>query len=163
MPRVTHGDRVRADLQLSLETSVAKVASSPPPSFRDQNMNSNQEESRKTSNGLLSLLISARLPLLLGFHLVVFTGVLWIAFLMRFTMNVPAKYVELFCSAVLPVVATKLVVFYYLRSFHGWWRYVHFSDLVSLVKSSAVASLACLLYTSPSPRDGLLSRMPSSA
>ena len=105
-------------------------------------MNSNQEESRKTSNGLLSLLISARLPLLLGFHLVVFTGVLWIAFLMRFTMNVPAKYVELFCSAVLPVVATKLVVFYYLRSFRGWWRYVHFSDLVSLVKSSAVASLA---------------------
>ena len=25
------------------------------------------------------------------------------------------------------------------------------------------AVLACLLYTSPSPRDGLLSRMPSSA
>ena len=25
------------------------------------------------------------------------------------------------------------------------------------------ASVACLLYTSPSPRDGLLSRMPSSA
>ena len=29
--------------------------------------------------------------------------------------------------------------------------------------STAAASLACLLYTSPSPRDGLLSRMPSSA
>ena len=27
----------------------------------------------------------------------------------------------------------------------------------------AVAGTACLLYTSPSPRDGLLSRMPSSA
>ena len=26
-----------------------------------------------------------------------------------------------------------------------------------------VARMACLLYTSPSPRDGLLSRMPSSA
>ena len=26
-----------------------------------------------------------------------------------------------------------------------------------------IESLACLLYTSPSPRDGLLSRMPSSA
>ena len=26
-----------------------------------------------------------------------------------------------------------------------------------------VADIACLLYTSPSPRDGLLSRMPSSA
>ena len=31
-------------------------------------------------------------------------------------------------------------------------------------KSSSVAGFnACLLYTSPSPRDGLLSRMPSSA
>ena len=28
---------------------------------------------------------------------------------------------------------------------------------------SSVSPLACLLYTSPSPRDGLLSRMPSSA
>ena len=27
----------------------------------------------------------------------------------------------------------------------------------------AVAGATCLLYTSPSPRDGLLSRMPSSA
>ena len=30
-------------------------------------------------------------------------------------------------------------------------------------KKSKAASKACLLYTSPSPRDGLLSRMPSSA
>ena len=30
-------------------------------------------------------------------------------------------------------------------------------------ESSAVHFIGCLLYTSPSPRDGLLSRMPSSA
>jgi len=30
-------------------------------------------------------------------------------------------------------------------------------------KDCLVADYACLLYTSPSPRDGLLSRMPSSA
>ena len=29
--------------------------------------------------------------------------------------------------------------------------------------NSVVESMTCLLYTSPSPRDGLLSRMPSSA
>ena len=29
--------------------------------------------------------------------------------------------------------------------------------------SGKAASIICLLYTSPSPRDGLLSRMPSSA
>ena len=31
------------------------------------------------------------------------------------------------------------------------------------VKCSSAEILLCLLYTSPSPRDGLLSRMPSSA
>ena len=32
-----------------------------------------------------------------------------------------------------------------------------------LIREVHGGSLACLLYTSPSPRDGLLSRMPSSA
>ena len=33
----------------------------------------------------------------------------------------------------------------------------------SLYPAPGTMSMACLLYTSPSPRDGLLSRMPSSA
>ena len=43
-------------------------------------------------------------------------------------------------------------------------------DMRSLITGGALVALAlvvlfllCLLYTSPSPRDGLLSRMPSSA
>ena len=32
-----------------------------------------------------------------------------------------------------------------------------------MADKSLVRGMACLLYTSPSPRDGLLSRMPSSA
>ena len=35
--------------------------------------------------------------------------------------------------------------------------------IISDKKSSKIDNLSCLLYTSPSPRDGLLSRMPSSA
>ena len=35
--------------------------------------------------------------------------------------------------------------------------------LESIEKDAAAILLVCLLYTSPSPRDGLLSRMPSSA
>ena len=38
----------------------------------------------------------------------------------------------------------------------------HDPDLLEIVNSANVAC-GCLLYTSPSPRDGLLSRMPSSA
>ena len=37
------------------------------------------------------------------------------------------------------------------------------SDATNFVNQAKAIGLACLLYTSPSPRDGLLSRMPSSA
>ena len=52
------------------------------------------------------------------------------------------------------------------------WRSQRFDDIVGqkavtqTLKNAIVShktSHACLLYTSPSPRDGLLSRMPSSA
>ena len=35
--------------------------------------------------------------------------------------------------------------------------------MLNLVDNKAGQATTCLLYTSPSPRDGLLSRMPSSA
>ena len=39
-----------------------------------------------------------------------------------------------------------------------------FQELVRDIKRGLIAKVVvCLLYTSPSPRDGLLSRMPSSA
>ena len=38
-----------------------------------------------------------------------------------------------------------------------------FWGIVGVVTIVFVVFLTCLLYTSPSPRDGLLSRMPSSA
>ena len=37
------------------------------------------------------------------------------------------------------------------------------AEAQALVDAEVTAAQACLLYTSPSPRDGLLSRMPSSA
>ena len=46
--------------------------------------------------------------------------------------------------------------------------YIDFNEIIEEISDyrEAIQSLeskACLLYTSPSPRDGLLSRMPSSA
>ena len=41
--------------------------------------------------------------------------------------------------------------------------YVGLKGVSASARSGVVAAQTCLLYTSPSPRDGLLSRMPSSA
>ena len=48
---------------------------------------------------------------------------------------------------------------------HGWAAEVapHLTPSHVLRVSDATLMVSCLLYTSPSPRDGLLSRMPSSA
>ena len=43
-----------------------------------------------------------------------------------------------------------------------WWRNLRGGTCTAVIRGERVAC-TCLLYTSPSPRDGLLSRMPSSA
>jgi len=105
-------------------------------------MESSRETPFASSGVLLGFLVAARTPLLVVFHFAVFCVVLWFAFLMRFTMDVPEKYTGLFSQSVLLVATTKVAVFFFLGSFHGWWRYVHFSDLVCLFKSAVVSSLA---------------------
>ena len=47
-----------------------------------------------------------------------------------------------------------------VREAFFYWRR---TTLVPHARSGSAATATCLLYTSPSPRDGLLSRMPSSA
>ena len=43
------------------------------------------------------------------------------------------------------------------------FRFYDISDGEIRIDGQSIAACTCLLYTSPSPRDGLLSRMPSSA
>ena len=43
------------------------------------------------------------------------------------------------------------------------WYYANFENKVNALEDKMEEASNCLLYTSPSPRDGLLSRMPSSA
>src|SRR5665647_461861 len=46
---------------------------------------------------------------------------------------------------------------------HIWEHYQFTGDVEFLKEYYPIMKGSCLLYTSPSPRDGLLSRMPSSA
>ena len=56
----------------------------------------------------------------------------------------------------------------YLAYYKGWGDYKNYSkDKKAIIYAKSVKDMAskysCLLYTSPSPRDTILSRMPSSA
>ena len=50
-----------------------------------------------------------------------------------------------------------------ISTFHGLYSKPFYSKSMSYADDIIAISKTCLLYTSPSPRDGLLSRMPSSA
>ena len=101
-----------------------------------------------TRSPAVRFLLNNRILLLIVLHTLLFSLVLWFAFLMRFTLRVPAKYVELYFASLIPVVVVKIIVFYAMQSFHGWWRHVNFSDLISLAKSSAVATVVLIVLDS---------------
>ena len=52
---------------------------------------------------------------------------------------------------------------YVTGQFDQWGSFSLFYFLILMFIGGCAGSTTCLLYTSPSPRDGLLSRMPSSA
>ena len=61
------------------------------------------------------------------------------AYCLRFDFNVPSNWRACFLLALPAVIGAKLIVFWALKSFHGWWRHVTFGDLIALARSVAVA------------------------
>lgn len=83
-----------------------------------------------------------RILILLVIHAVLFVGIHWAAYLIRFHPGMTDLQFNLFRNGIVPVVGIKVGVFMWLRSFHGWWRHVSFSDFISLLKAAVVATLA---------------------
>ena len=75
-----------------------------------------------------------RLPLLLVLHIVLFAAIYAFAYFARFNLQVTPERKSFFFSTVGWLVLLKVAVFYFGSHFHGWWRYVTFADLRSLMK-----------------------------
>jgi FlaA1/EpsC-like NDP-sugar epimerase len=87
-------------------------------------------------------LVPKRASLLGAAHLVVFALVYWLAFAVRFDDFVlPSRVAELFWVSLPWVLAVKLMVFFLLGHFHGWWSHVTFADLVALLRASILSFL----------------------
>ncbi len=96
-------------------------------------------------NELYRVVLKIRFWILVLAHTLVFTATFWFSYWLRFDFAWPETAATLFWKSAAVVVTTKLTCFYLLRSFHGWWRYVTFSDLTALGKSTLVSALALMV------------------
>lgn len=94
-----------------------------------------------TTSSLLRRLRWKRTAVLVAIHVLVFSLAYELAFLLRFDFAVPPKMQALFRETLPWVLLIKLAMFYWLRSFHGWWRHVTFADLVLLMRASVLSTL----------------------
>lgn len=77
----------------------------------------------------------------LGVDVLVLAAAWYAAHLVRFEFVVPSERLALF-KRVLPVILTvKIVSFYFFDLYRGMWRYTSISDLLNIIKASAVSSL----------------------
>jgi FlaA1/EpsC-like NDP-sugar epimerase len=74
-------------------------------------------------------------------HGFIFAVAYWLAYLLRFDFSVPPDSVALFWSTLIWVIDLKLLVFYLLAQYHGWWRYVTFADLAALLRAATISLL----------------------
>ncbi len=93
----------------------------------------------------IDILKAYRLPILLVGHVLMFLGIYWVAFSLRFDFAIPEGYSLVLRATVPIVVGIKILAFYFMGAIHGWWRYVTFSDFITLLKVSVAATVAIVL------------------
>ena len=72
-------------------------------------------------------------------HAVLFTLIFFLSYSARYDFTLPPAAFKLMLQAMPFVVLTKILVFYFSAHFHGWWRYVTFSDVMPLLRASLLA------------------------
>ncbi len=84
---------------------------------------------------------SKRVLLILAVHAAAFATAYWLAYALRKDFEIPTQLYVTFWLTLPGVLMTKLLVFYVLGQCHGWWRYVTFSDLASLLKAATLSTI----------------------
>ncbi|MCE5269335.1 MAG: polysaccharide biosynthesis protein [Planctomycetaceae bacterium] len=95
----------------------------------------------RRARGLVREFSTPRSWALAAVHLLVFAGAYWLSYLLKFDFKVSADDLRLFGKSLGWVVGVEFVIFSVLGQFHGWWRYVTFSDLIALLRAAGMALL----------------------
>jgi FlaA1/EpsC-like NDP-sugar epimerase len=139
-------DRIRKTLFATQPNGGGSVSAEGNPSARDSAGDQNPRLATRVALRCVRLVVQNTVlrvgTLGLG-HLAVFFLAYWLAFCLRFDFAVPAASVAVFWATVGFVLSLKVFVFYASGHFHGWWRYITFADLASLLRA-AFLSLLCI-------------------
>jgi FlaA1/EpsC-like NDP-sugar epimerase len=79
--------------------------------------------------------------IIVGFDIVLLTGALYGAYLVRFEFDIPPLFLSRFLMILAPVLLVKLTVFYFFDLYAGMWRFTSIADLFNIIKASSVATL----------------------
>jgi FlaA1/EpsC-like NDP-sugar epimerase len=93
-------------------------------------------------------------------------GAFTLAFLFRFDFGIPSAQFELLRTFILPVMTTKIIIFYFAGLYRRMWRYASVRDFYTVFWASVLGSLAVVvivffIYRGTFPRsvvalDGIL-------
>lgn len=112
------------------------------PSLRAIARGIRQAFNSRRAAGLTAIRPLTQGSILLGLvHALLFSAVYWFAYCLRFDLAVPQIMTWIFFLSLPWMLGVKLLVFYLLGHFHGWWRYVTFADLPALVRATMLSFL----------------------
>ena len=101
---------------------------------------------RRMIRRTVETLTTTRMWLLAVGHLVLFLAIYWTAFALRFEFSIPSGSMTVFWASLPWVLGLKLVVFFALGHYYGWWRYVTFADLAALLRASVLSLLLLAMF-----------------
>lgn len=63
-----------------------------------------------------------------------------LSYLLRFEFQLSSLEAAVFKKSIFPIVACKLIFFYWFKLYRGMWRYTSISDLINIIKATLTSS-----------------------
>ena len=96
---------------------------------------------RERTYSIARKMLPRRIYMLSAVHMVLFAFSYQLSMWLRYDFQVPRASQEAFWRILPFLVVFKLLLFHSFGSLHGWWRYITFHDLASLLRVSVLATV----------------------
>ncbi|MFA5240023.1 MAG: nucleoside-diphosphate sugar epimerase/dehydratase [Phycisphaerae bacterium] len=94
---------------------------------------------------LKNLILESRKAFIVITHILIVVFSFWIAFLLRFDLSIPPKYLVTFYTRLPLLLGSKIIVFAVFGIFSGLWKYVSMDDAWKIIKANLAATFIFIL------------------